>query len=469
MPHMPRVPPSLKGSSVALFYNSTTRKYYLSPMLLPDWEALREGIKNKCEGAAAPPLVEVNVLLEFGRDIIRQEIADAISKKENKLVTKDEIFYFPYAWIWVRTGLRSQINPQNKIPVRTIAETPPDAKKSIEARPSTDNGAAASACSPCGTLRRASLNFGEPRYHRQLLRSDQGNAGKLIFRRVFEFRQLRSVQKRVRGETQAGEQIVVSKSNSKGSGLNIGGHLGVSSGANENEARTKDTRTRTVSANLINDSAISSARTISIKKWVEFPGEDVTIDKIADELANFVLRNATPIQASIKRIDDNTWKLTSGSESRSLTNQEMKQVVESSSKLNIDFSEKATIGCSEKAEGGGNPYCGSVDKQFKGVDDNGIKWQQEGAQWVPTSMTLYAVSQDKVSETSTQSVVEVFAKDGGMLVASIQPVAVDVVPGSDVSLIIQKEVAALKAQINNTLPKLDFFSRVYRLDMMQWV
>jgi hypothetical protein len=192
-------------------------------------------------------------------------------------------------------------------------------------------------------------------------------------------------------------------------------------------------------------------------KWIEFQGQDPTIDKVADDLTNFVLHNAIPIQVAIQQADANTWKLTSGAESRSLTNDQMKQVVESSSKLDIKFSETATIGCSEKSQGA-NSYCGSVDKKFNGVDDNGIKWQQDGTQWIPTSMTLYSVSQDKISDTSTQSVVNVLAKDGGMLVASVQPVAVDVIPGSDVDLIIQKAVSELKSHINTTLPMLDAFT-----------
>jgi hypothetical protein len=114
--------------------DTTTSKYYLAPMLLPDWEALRKGIADHCKGTSPPAVVEVVVQLEFGRDNIRQEIAELVSQISNKPISKHEIFYFPYAWISVKTGLRSQLSPQNKIAVRLVAETPPGAKETTEAR-----------------------------------------------------------------------------------------------------------------------------------------------------------------------------------------------------------------------------------------------------------------------------------------------------------------------------------------------
>ncbi|EAQ33486.1 hypothetical protein NB311A_00295 [Nitrobacter sp. Nb-311A] len=95
----------------------------------------------------------------------------------------------------------------------------------------------------------------------------------------------------------------------------------------------------------------------------------------------------------------------------------MKQFVETSSKLNIDFGEKVTIGCpdnmegKDSADGGGqNPYCGSVDKKFKGADDNKIKWNQVGETWTPTSVTLYAFSQDQIEQAASASIIQVLVQ-----------------------------------------------------------
>jgi hypothetical protein len=63
-------------------------------------------------------------------------------------------------------------------------------------------------------------------------------------------------------------------------------------------------------------------------------------------------------------------------------------------------------------------------------------------------MTLYAVLQDRISQASKASIVEVLAKDGKMLVDKLQPVLQDLVPGSDLKEIIRTEVSALKAGLD---------------------
>jgi hypothetical protein len=452
-------PPSLKGSSIAFYADPQSNAYFIPPMLLPDWDALRSAVKQNC-GPGTPPnsVIEAKMLIEFSRAQIRSEIASLVAAKEKKDITNDQIFTFPYAWISVRTGAKAQLNSQTqKFPIRTIAEYPPGAKDTVEARAlriTEPDPYLAHIYASCEELKYILENSDISGTFYAPTKDAKINAFSVEYSAFANSKQFKSM---IRDEKQVGSQIVVSRSTSKGSGLNIGGHVGAGQSDSESQQELADNRTRAVSANLIADSAMSFAQNVTIRKWTEFEGQDVTVDKIADELMKFVMKNSTPINVQIERLDQNTWRLLGPAIDRTLSSQEMKQVVESSSKFDIAFSEKATIGSSEKSDGGGsaNPYSASVDKQFKGVDDNGIKWQQgDGNTWVPTSITLYAVSQDKITQASSASFVDVLVKDAGMRIADLQPVATDFIPGSDVLNTIKAEVAGLKVQVNQVFPNI---------------
>ena len=450
-------PPSLKGRSVAFFVDPVSHAYYIKPMLLPDWEAFRKGLKGSCTADKAPTtIIEIKMQLEVGRDTLRQEIASIAATCEKRDITKDDIFYFPYAWLTVTTGGQAQLNERTrKFPIRTIAEYPADARNGGEVRAllvTEPPPYLAHLYGTCEELRFILENKDIAGNFYAPTKDTQTNAFSVEYSNFAQSRQMESL---MRDETATGEQVVVSRSESKGAGVNIGGHFGANYGASEGELRKADTRARTVSANLISDAAMSFAQTVSIKKWVEFPDQNITPTKIQDELVKFVLANAIPVDVQIKRNDDKTWSLVTGAEFRTLTNEEMKQVVESSSKLDINFSEKATIGCSDKKGDGANPnpYCGGVDKKFQGVDDNGIKWQQDGQSWIPTSMKLYAVSQDDLSQASRASIVEVLARDGAMVVDKLQPVATDAVAGTDLEAIIAADITAFRNRANEVLSR----------------
>lgn len=462
-------PPSLKGATVVLYQDPQSHRFFIKPMLLPDWESMTKGIADKCENgkSESTSIVEVQFWLEFGRQTIRQEIASIAAARLNaKDLTESDIFYFPYAWLSVTTGERAQLNDETKrfLP-RTIAEYPFGAKDAGTKRALQITEPPRYLAHMYGTCeelkfirdnRDISGNLYAPTKDTQI------NAFSVQYGNFVNSNAFKNI---VRSEVAAGEQIVTSRANSKGAGLNIKGVFGAGAASSDTELKKVDTRTRTVSANLISDSALAFADTLSVQKWIEFENKDVGASEIEDELTKFVLRNSVPIDVQIKRLDDKNWALTSGAESRSLTAEEMKQVVESSSKLDIEFSDKTTIGCPDSSgtkkdasstQTAGNPYCGSADKKFKGVDDNGIKWQQDGAAWIPTSMTLYAVSKDKLEQASKASVVEVLAKEGGLIVDKLQPVADETVSGSDLVEIIKKitdeDIKALKQQINESLP-----------------
>jgi hypothetical protein len=448
-------PPSLRGSTVALYSDPQNAKaYYITPMLLPDWGALEAGIKKSCGERTAPTDIhEITVQLEFGRDKIRSEIAEIATRLEQINISKEQIFYYPYAWVSVRTGARAQFGLRSpKHPVRTILEYPADAKNTLEARAlriTEPEAFPARISATCEELRFIFDNRDITGTFFSPTKETLVNSFSVEYRNFSRSNQLTSL---TRTEGATGAQTLINRSSGKGGGLNIGGHVGGMVRDAESRQQIVDSRARYVSGNLISDAARSFAETLAVRNWIEFQGA-ANREAMADELTKFVMRNSAPIALEIKRADDKHWTLGNGVLARTLTNQELKQFVESSSKLDIDFSEKATIKCPKDS-----PYCGGaevdVDKKFKGVDDNGIKWQQEGAQWIPTSVTLYAVSADKIEQGASASIVEVQAKDGGMLVADLQPVAVDTVPGSDLMDIVNRAVTDLKGQINAEFRKL---------------
>ena len=250
-----------------------------------------------------------------------------------------------------------------------------------------------------------------------------------------------------RDEASKGAQTATSSSKAGGLGINIGGHFGSKSSASTGVITTKDTRTRSISANLLDDASAEFAKNVRMETWIEFGNANVTRDKVAEELLKFIFANSVPIDAQIKRIDAGNWSLIAGTESRSLTNDELQQVLEGVSKQKLDFS--------EKAEGEFKGFKGGADKKYAGSDDNNIKWKMEGAAWVPTNLRLYAVSSDRVSQSARAQVVDVLVKNKGMLAAPLEPVADHYLPNQDLIEIIKAQIGQaelqLKALINKTL------------------
>src|SRR5262245_4828243 len=75
---------SLWGAQVALFEDPDTSKkrYFIMPFLLPDWGALDNAIKTNCS-APRDELVQVTLPIEFFRETVRDEVARIASKIGN--------------------------------------------------------------------------------------------------------------------------------------------------------------------------------------------------------------------------------------------------------------------------------------------------------------------------------------------------------------------------------------------------
>ena len=134
-------------------------------------------------------------------------------------------------------------------------------------------------------------------------------------------------------------------------------------------------------------------------------------------------RNLT--SATLERTDQGNWKLSGPIEARELGPDKLKQFVESSNKLDIKFGEKASIGCSADKKGGGNPYCGSVDKNADFKDDDGVKWHRDGDGWVPTSVDLYVISQSAISQKVSVHLVDTVVTSKDMIVNELEPIVKD--------------------------------------------
>jgi hypothetical protein len=403
-------------------------------MLLPDWSALENIIKSKCQGESSEHHV-VKMTLEFFRDSVRAEIAQRASEIKGEKIEKEQIFIHPYAWLFVQTNSNTE-----KFPKRVIHEYPPGARalaretRGLRITPPEPHLAEFTA--PCDELK----YIFESKDISGTFYAPYSNVAVNSFSIVYRnFARSESFRKVIRDESAAGEQIVRATSRSAGAGINIGGHFGGRATGAISDQVAKDTRTRTVSGNLIADAAADFAASILMERWIEFP-DSITTDRVAAELAKFILSNSIPMEAQLKRIDANNWALIAGTESRTLTREQLKQIVESSSKLNIEFSEKATIKCPKEA----TSYCsgveGDVDKQFKGTDDNGIKWTKEGEQWVPTSVRLHAVSTERVTQAASASIIDVQVKRGGLLETQLQPVIKEQTQSTDLVDIIDSRI-----------------------------
>ncbi|MHC2707827.1 hypothetical protein ACVIQS_000688 [Bradyrhizobium diazoefficiens] len=435
-------PPSLGGVPVPVYEDKKTNLYYISPMLLPDWSALDNTIRSKCQPDTAEEQ-NVTMTLEFFRDSIRQEIALRASEVKKTKIEKEQILIYPYASLYVEVNARS-----GRFPRRQILQDPPlplDAYRiQVQAlRVSPPRPYTAQFSASCSELKNILTTKDISGQFLAPYADVAVNSFSIVYNDFVVSEQVKDI---FRDEKSRGGQIVTSSSRSSGAGLNIGGHLGAKAGGSDSTANTMDTRTRSITSNLVAGAAAEFTKNLLIMTWTEFGGNTPSREKVSEELLKFILANSVPIDAQIKQLKDGMWLLTAGTESRSLKDDELKQILEGVSKQTLEFS--------EKAGGGYDGFKLDVDKQSKGSDDADVKWEKQGAAWVPTSLRLYAVSSDRITQSARAQVVDVLVKNKGMLASQLDPVADNFVPNQDMMDIVRKEIAGLKADLNRSFPKI---------------
>ncbi|MHC2367440.1 hypothetical protein ACVIQT_002088 [Bradyrhizobium diazoefficiens] len=417
-------PPSLGGAIVPVYQDPVTKLYYVAPMLLPDWSMLEDAVKAKCQGEVAAPQ-SVTIKIDFFRDSIRQEIAQRLGELTNAKVPKENILLYPYASIYVEISARSGL-----FPARQILQDPPLGHRQVNVQAlkiSAPRTFTAQFAAPCDELRNIlaardiSGSFLAP------FSDIAVNSFAVAYSDFVSSAQIKDI---MREEKAQGAQVVKSSNSSESMGLNIGGHLGAQANGSDSSVVYIDTRTHLITANLLSSAASEFVKTLDVAKWTEFNNDK---DKVADELLKFVLSNSVPVDAEIKASNDNMWKLTAGTESRSLTNDEMKQVLQNVSKQKLEFS--------EKAGGGIDGFKGEADKKFDGAADGDIKWEKQGSAWVPTGLRLYAISTDRLSQAARTQAVDVLVKSKGMLESPLDPVADQYIPKEELVQIIKKQIS----------------------------
>ncbi|APO52371.1 hypothetical protein LUI11_38575 [Bradyrhizobium diazoefficiens] len=419
---------SLAGAQVGLYEDPDTAKkrFFIMPFLLPDWNALKQTITSNCPSAQDTP-VAVALPLEFFRETVRDEVAKAASRISGTQIQREQIWMYPYAWMYVEVNAADKAYPR-----RIVAQYPTTAKdfavKERALRITPPEPVVATFTASCDELRRMydtkdiSGKFYAP------YTEMKKNIFSVTYR---DFEGSESFRSIVREESASGDQAVRSTASAGGFGFNFSSFGG---GAKKSDAETRvvDTRKRFVSSNLVADAAKTFAKTLNVVSRREFESKGYDLAALAEELRNFVIKNSRATAARIERLDNNTWQLVTPEITRTITNDQMKQVVTSSDKYNIEFGQKTSIGCAsgdkkdgeDKKDGaaGANPYCVSVDKNTKFADDNQITWDKQGETWIPTSVVLYAVSAEQISDSVDFQIVDSLAAESGILQTELQPV-----------------------------------------------
>jgi hypothetical protein len=267
------------------------------------------------------------------------------------------------------------------------------------------------------------------------------------------FIEIKQVADLTRKETQTGGKEIQTLSSGAGVGLNLAGHVGLQGFSNNGKTNSIDTTSRLITANIIADLAQQFSKSVTVTYWREHGGSEEELKTLANKLSDFVLDQSTKVEASFVKGQDQTWSLTVGNTVlRSLSNEQMKQLVESSTNPKLNFTDKANVSYAGASAGD--------DKTFNGTDETKIKYTEDADhKWTPTGITLYALSTGTLKEGFDARIMEYFAKDGGLALDYVEPVLKIVVPGTDLSDVIKSEINNVKQAVNSTLSNLPNFQR----------
>src|SRR5262249_6099069 len=100
----------------------TKKRFFIMPFLLPDWGSLEASLKDNCSTPRLDP-VQITLPLEFFRESVRDEVARIATKVSGSSIQREQIWMYPYAWLYVEINAASKIFSR-----RFVAQYPTSAK-----------------------------------------------------------------------------------------------------------------------------------------------------------------------------------------------------------------------------------------------------------------------------------------------------------------------------------------------------
>ncbi|PDS27754.1 hypothetical protein EFQ99_33840 [Rhizobium vallis] len=427
-------PLKLNGVDYVLYKDpdSTQDRYYMLPFLLPNWTSFKQSLESGCNAGGAGKKIVVRIPLEFSRAGVTDEIAALASEASGHPVVPAKIFSYPYIYIGVKTGVRSN----GDYPERIVAQFPSEIGTVYDRPPDAIDAVIGATC--------AELRYiYDARDMRAVVYAQQQEIQENIFSATYKgFESSDAFRKIFDKETAQGGIQAYSDQSSSGFGLNIGGHLGFGSSSSQGGIREEDTRTRTISGKIISSAASKFAQNLSVFKRQEFEAKG---SKVEEEITKLVLSSAIHISGRLERTDSKNWKLSAGAESRALTSDQLKRIIESDNKYGLKFSENDEVSCTS-----GNPYCGSVEKQTDFTDDNKIHYEGSGnGMWIPTSIDLEVVSIDAVANSVEASFVDQLVKGSAVRPIEVPTIGADL--GSYHSDLVEDVASAIFGKITDRI------------------
>lgn len=455
--------PSLPNHNVTVFYPvqdtlESAKQFYIQPYIAVDWVKLEESHKQECKsGRVEPPYFVVE--FDLFNPIVTQEVKEHLAERKGSSLQDISVSMLPTALIQVSMGGRGNSVREQEIyswPV-PLSELAKSGNRALAGQPRPNLRAEINfTCSDLERIINVRDVHGSAYVATNNVETDSLTASKNDFADWFIGTEL------VRDASQGGSIKEINRSSTSGGGFsfNFAGFGGGGGGSSSNNSvELKDTRSRAVSSNLIENSITRYLREFSAQKYCE-------TDKCADLdlLRGMVFDIVKPVTPTIELDADKGQlglKFANGEISYINDKDAVDRFLKASSNPNLQFSNSTNIDCkaavaaitggassgaevgatvanslvakkpSESDEGNtGSSNSNSANtvennetatNQSKSnncgyesdaiiKDKNDVEWKFTGTEWIPTSVELYLISESAVSEKMSSNYAQVFLK-----------------------------------------------------------
>lgn len=438
-------PEALNGASIAVFGDPSDKRerYYIQPYFIPDLTSFSKSINDECKNLPGDTIISVPLSFEISSKTVSEQVVAELSQVVNDKISLSQLHSYPYAMLTITTGDEDPLDDvQSSVRFRfppgvsdtiisgvianTVAFQNLLGKRPIRLRDSCDQ---LMAISLTGDISAQIYS-----QYKQIKR----NATLVELR---QFSKSKSVADLFREESASGEKTGITRSSGGAVGINFGGLFGGGSDSSTIRTSIHDTRRRAISGNLIQSAAREYEANLSVTRWTELKKDGIQDDALVKTLVDYVTSRSDFVMARFNKTDDNQWAITVGEHTRSVSVDEVKMLQDTSVSPELAMSGKETFDCgmiaaaatggategakkaaeaSGKGENGKGKDC-SAERDMTYKDSRGIKWEHDGADWVPTSVDLYITSKQKLDTNVVASAEEAIVDTGsGFLKQTLQ-------------------------------------------------
>jgi len=418
-------PPSLGGDSITIYCGSSQRPF-IQPYLRVDWDRFSNDVTKTCNAVSGHTPITLRVPFELMSNRVLHEVRAQLAMDPNFRKGDGSVptlFAHPYGAIMIFSGAGASRLVRYSYPYDGMRMAGTGKLAQVDVFPTTVQPFdITDSCAELGRIVSSKDLHGELYFQYFTLQKNVFNA------HLSKFISSKDYTNLFNDQSQTGSVSVSTSGGGSGWGINLGG-FSAGSSHNAQQQSTSDTRHRYMSASAMLSAARSYTSHFDSLAWNEVnTGSGDDREKTAQKLTDSLLADAKTVDVAIDNDHGTLTALSLAGMSQSLTPEQAKTLMSAVPQAGLSSSDDQNA----SASSGGATVSAGEKRTITVPGGPQMSFSKEGAVWIPTSITLYAVTQASEDVDSSVSSTEVQARAGdGFAMRPIQDIYASGTPADD--------------------------------------